>query len=75
MLLLSAYSRFNRKIAEYTRANGLILHLDGARLWNASAATGISLKEWCEPFDTVSLCVSKGIGAPIGSVLVGIMSG
>lgn len=42
------------------------LHLDGARLWNVSAETGKSLKELCDPFDSVSLCLSKGLGAPIG---------
>lgn len=47
------------------------MHLDGARLWNASVATGISIKEYCSYFDSVSLCLSKSLGAPIGSVLVG----
>ena len=50
---------------------GLSLHLDGARLFNASVATGQSLRELAAPFDSVSLCCSKGLGAPIGSVLVG----
>ncbi|GAA6016234.1 hypothetical protein JCM10207_000439 [Rhodosporidiobolus poonsookiae] len=47
------------------------LHCDGARLWDVVAATGLSLAEACAPFETVSLCMSKGLGAPIGSVLVG----
>ena len=47
------------------------MHLDGARLWNVSVETGISMKELCAPFDSVSICFSKGMGAPIGSVLVG----
>jgi len=47
------------------------MHLDGARLWNASASTGISMKEYATPFDTVNVCLSKGLGAPIGSLLVG----
>jgi threonine aldolase len=51
-------------------ANGLSLHLDGARLWNAHVATGIALAELAAGFDTVSVCLSKGLGAPIGSVLV-----
>jgi threonine aldolase len=51
--------------------HGLRLHLDGARIWNAMAATGSSLVEIAAPFDTVSLCLSKGLGAPVGSVLVG----
>lgn len=50
---------------------GIIMHLDGARLWEAVAKTGLSLEELCAPFDSVSLCMSKGLGAPIGSVLVG----
>jgi threonine aldolase len=50
---------------------GVRLHLDGARLWNAYVATGESLQEWGELFDTVSVCLSKGLGAPVGSVLVG----
>ena len=47
------------------------MHLDGARIWNVAAETGLSLKELCDPFDTVSLCLSKGLGAPVGSILVG----
>jgi len=49
----------------------LIFHLDGARIWNAHAATGIPLTELAAPFDSVSVCLSKGLGAPIGSVVVG----
>ncbi|MDT4925507.1 MAG: threonine aldolase [Pseudonocardiales bacterium] len=52
------------------RARGLGLHLDGARLWNAHVATGTSLAELASGFDTVSVCLSKGLGAPVGSVLV-----
>lgn len=55
--------------ARRARRRGLRVHLDGARLWNAEAATGRSVAEWCEPFDSVSLCLSKGLGAPVGSVL------
>jgi threonine aldolase len=47
----------------------LKLHLDGARIWNATAATGISEAEWAAPFDTVSCCLSKGLGAPAGSLV------
>ncbi|HGY56502.1 MAG TPA: low-specificity L-threonine aldolase [Caldithrix abyssi] len=50
---------------------GLLMHLDGARLWNASVATGVSLKEYASFFDSVSLCFSKGLGAPVGSIVVG----
>ncbi len=48
----------------------LKLHLDGARLWNAIAATGIEAKQWAEYFDTVTVCFSKGLGAPVGSMLM-----
>ena len=51
--------------------HGLKLHLDGARIFNASVASGLSLSELSAPFDSVSLCFSKGLGTPIGSVLVG----
>ena len=50
---------------------GVRLHLDGARLWNAHVATGVALAEYGRLFDTVSVCLSKGLGAPVGSVLVG----
>ncbi len=60
-----------QKIAALARERGIRMHLDGARLWNASVATGISLKEYCQYFDSVSLCFSKGLGAPIGSIVVG----
>jgi len=57
--------------ARAARARGLRVHLDGARLWNAAVATGVPLARWAEPFDTVMLCFSKGLGAPVGSILVG----
>jgi threonine aldolase len=53
------------------RARGLKLHLDGARLWHATATTNISEAEYAAPFDTVSVCFSKALGAPVGSCLVG----
>lgn len=59
------------RIGEWAHAHNLIMHLDGARLWNAAAETGLSFEELCKPFDTVSLCLSKGLGAPVGSILVG----
>lgn len=55
----------------FARSKGLATHLDGARVWNAMAATNASLAELCAAFDTVSMCFSKGMGAPVGSVLVG----
>jgi len=58
------------QLVELARENGLALHLDGARLFNAEAATGVSAKEYGQPFDTVSFCLSKGLGAPLGSMIV-----
>jgi threonine aldolase len=58
-------------ICDWAHANGLRTHLDGARLFNAVAATGIAATEWCKHFDTVSVCFSKGLGAPVGSALAG----
>src|SRR4051812_18916766 len=52
-------------------AMGIAVHLDGARLWNAHVATGVPLAEYGAIADTVSVCLSKGLGAPVGSVLVG----
>lgn len=59
------------EIGERAHACGLRLHLDGARLWNAHVATGRPLAELCAPADTVSVCFSKGLGAPVGSCLAG----
>ncbi|MFQ5569724.1 MAG: threonine aldolase family protein [Rhodothermales bacterium] len=59
------------EIAAVAREHDMGLHLDGARLWNATVASGISEKDYAAPFDTVSVCLSKGLGAPIGSVLAG----
>lgn len=59
------------RIRNFAKALGLKLHLDGARLWNASVASGISPKEYAKHFDTISVCFSKGLGAPVGSALVG----
>ncbi|AUX21374.1 threonine aldolase [Sorangium cellulosum] len=58
-------------IAEVARAHGLALHLDGARIWNAAVASGRTVAELAGPFDTVSVCFSKGLGAPVGSALAG----
>jgi threonine aldolase len=60
-----------RAVAERARALGLATHLDGARIWNASVATGVDVATWCAPFDTVSVCFSKGLGAPVGSAFCG----
>ncbi|MBM3465016.1 MAG: low specificity L-threonine aldolase, partial [Armatimonadetes bacterium] len=60
-----------REISALCAGRGIGRHLDGARLWNASAETGISLDTYARLFDSVSVCLSKGLGAPVGSVLVG----
>lgn len=60
-----------RAVVDAARARGLRLHLDGARLWNAVVASGIEARRWCEGFDTVSFCLSKGLGAPVGSLVCG----
>ncbi|MFB0515576.1 MAG: low-specificity L-threonine aldolase [Candidatus Neomarinimicrobiota bacterium] len=59
------------RIAEVVRKHGLVMHLDGARLMNAVVATGIPAHEWAKAFDSVTLCLSKGLGAPVGSVVCG----
>ena len=60
-----------RAVQQLGRAHGLGLHLDGARLWNAAVASGVPIGDLAAGFDTVSVCLSKGLGAPVGSVLVG----
>ncbi len=59
------------EIRDVAVKHGLKYHLDGARLWNASVATGIKVSEYAKHFDSVSVCLSKGLGAPVGSVLTG----
>lgn len=58
-------------ISRVCQQQNLRLHMDGARFWNACVATGISEADYARPFDTVSVCFSKGLGAPVGSALVG----
>jgi threonine aldolase len=58
-------------ISAWAHRHGLIMHLDGARLWNAIVTTGIPASDWCRPFDSISVCFSKGLGAPVGSALAG----
>jgi threonine aldolase len=59
------------RICRWAHEQRLATHLDGARLFNAVVATGISASDWSQHFDTVSVCFSKGLGAPIGSALAG----
>jgi threonine aldolase len=60
-----------RSVVGVARERGLAVHLDGARLWNAEAATGSPVRSWAELCDSTTVCFSKGLGAPVGSVLVG----
>ncbi len=58
-------------LKELVEKYNLKYHLDGARIWNASVATGISVKEYASHFDSISCCLSKGLGAPVGSLIGG----
>ncbi|CEL04526.1 Putative L-allo-threonine aldolase [Aspergillus calidoustus] len=60
-----------RRMTEWAHANGIKVHLDGARLWEAVASGAGSLADYTSLFDSISLCFSKGLGAPIGSIIVG----
>ena len=60
-----------RTLVSTARAHGLKVHMDGARLWNAGVATGIPIAEWAALADTLMMCFSKGLGAPVGSILTG----
>jgi threonine aldolase len=59
------------QVSAFARTSGLAMHLDGARLFNAVVKSGQSAKALCAPFDSVSVCLSKGLGTPLGSVLCG----
>lgn len=59
------------EISAFCRKNNLRLHLDGARIFNALVETGERTQDWGSLFDTISICLSKGLGAPVGSLLVG----
>jgi threonine aldolase len=59
------------EISVWARSHNLIMHLDGARLWNAIVATGVPAAEWAKHIDSISVCFSKGLGAPVGSALAG----
>ncbi len=56
---------------DFARKHGLLLHLDGARIFHAAIKTGVAARDIARPFDSVSVCLSKGLGAPVGSVLCG----
>ncbi|MBK8290243.1 MAG: threonine aldolase [Flammeovirgaceae bacterium] len=59
-----------KKVSQFARGKGLKMHLDGARLFNALTETKDKAEEYGKQFDTISICLSKGLGAPVGSVLV-----
>jgi threonine aldolase len=59
------------EMKELVKKYNLLFHLDGARIWNASVATGIPVKDYAAHFDSVSCCFSKGLGAPVGSIITG----
>lgn len=60
-----------KAVYDFARKNNLKIHMDGARMFNASAATNIPIKKMCSFVDTVTFCLSKGLGAPVGSLLCG----
>jgi threonine aldolase len=60
-----------KRINAVAKESNIKMHLDGARIWNASVASGIALSEYAKYFDSISVCLSKGLGAPVGSVIIG----
>jgi len=62
---------YTRRVADIARAHGVPLHVDGARFWNAVVALGVHPTDLAGPADTVTFCLSKGLGCPVGSVVVG----
>jgi threonine aldolase len=70
-VLPMAYVRQVRALLDKHARGPIALHCDGARVWHAAIAQSVSVQEVLAPFDTASLCMSKGLGAPVGSVIVG----
>ncbi len=62
---------YTRQVAEFAHAHGVAVHLDGARLFNAAIAQGVDVKEFTQHVDSVTFCLSKGLAAPVGSVMCG----
>ena len=60
-----------KAIYKVAKENNLLMHMDGARIWNASVSTGIAPSEYAKYFDSISCCLSKGLGAPVGSIVAG----
>jgi threonine aldolase len=63
--------QYTRRLAEFAKGKGLVVHLDGARIFNAAVAQGVDARELTAPVDSVAFCLSKGLSAPVGSVLCG----
>lgn len=59
-----------KKLRQESQKLGISLHLDGARIWNAHVSSGVELVEYGKYFDTISVCFSKGLGAPVGSIMI-----
>jgi threonine aldolase len=64
-------AEYTQKVGELARENGLVLHLDGARIFNASVALDVEPWALCSPADSVTFCLSKGLSAPVGSIICG----
>jgi threonine aldolase len=64
-------ANYVQEASAFAKSKGLSTHLDGARAFNAAVASNVSIEDICAPFDSVSLCMSKGLGAPAGALLVG----
>jgi threonine aldolase len=64
-------AEYTRQVGELAQRNSLLLHIDGARIFNAATAQNVSVKELVQPADSIMFCLSKGLAAPIGSMLVG----
>ncbi|MBC7879671.1 MAG: low-specificity L-threonine aldolase [Anaerolineales bacterium] len=62
---------YTQQVGKIVRENNLLFHIDGARIFNAAAALNVSVKELVQPADSVMFCLSKGLGAPVGSMLLG----
>ena len=60
-----------RRLRTFSKDKGLRLHLDGARIWNASVASGVPLSDWAAEANSLSCCLSKGLGCPVGSLIIG----
>jgi len=68
---ISLSPEYTRKVADFVHAQGLILHIDGARIFNAAVDLGVEVSELTSPADSITFCLSKGLSAPVGSVICG----